>query len=190
MKYEGKIFLKSFVQQPNIVGSVIPSSKYLCNSMLKNIDFKDCNCIVEYGAGTGIFTKEICRRKKKNTLFISFELNRGMYNSIKELHSPKDKIYIIHDSAENLMKYLDRYQIDSVDYFISGLPFAILPKEVSNKILDNTFLKLKDDGEFIMFQYSFQYLNTLKSTFPQLRLGFQPLNFPPAFIYYCRKIKS
>lgn len=42
-------------------------------------------------------------------------------------------------------------------------------KEVSNKILGNTFLKLKDNGEFI---------------------AFQPLNFPPVFIYYCRKMKA
>lgn len=187
MNYEQRLFLKNFIQQPDMVGAIAPSSKYLCFSMLKNINFESSRCIVEYGSGTGIFTKEIIRRKKKDTLFISFELNKDMFSRLKSLHSPKDNIYIINDSAENMMDYLTQQGFNEVDYIISGLPFTVLPRKVSLRILNNTFQVLSNKGDFITFQYSLHFLSTLKEIFPKVKLGIQLLNIPPAFIYYCKK---
>ena len=155
--------------------------------MLKNINFESSKCIVEYGPGTGIFTKEIIRRKQKDTLFISFELNKDMFNRVKRLHSPEENIYIINDSAENMMSYLNQLGFTEVDYIISGLPFTVLPRKISLTILKNTFQILRNQGEFITFQYSLHYFYALKDIFPKVQLGIQFLNLPPAFIYYCKK---
>ncbi|MEW9121575.1 MAG: rRNA adenine N-6-methyltransferase family protein [Thermotaleaceae bacterium] len=190
MNYEQRLFLKNFIQQPSIVGSIIPSSKYLCFSMLKHINFESSKCIVEYGAGTGIFTKEIIRRKNKDTLFISFELNKDMFSNLKKLHSPNENIYIINDSAENMMNYLNEQGCAEVDYIISGLPFTVLPREVSENILNNTFQVLSHEGSFITFQYSLHFFKTFKEIFPKVQLGLQLLNLPPAFIYYCNKVET
>lgn len=187
LNYEYRLFLKNFIRQPRLVGSIAPSSKHLCYSMLKKVDFENCRCIVEYGAGTGIFTKEIIRRKQKDTLFISFELNEDLYNGLKTLHSPEDNIYIINDSAENLINYLPDKGATKVDCIISGLPFAVLPKDISQKILENTFLALSEEGQFVTFQYSLYFLNNMRDLFPKVQLGIQLLNIPPAFIYYCKK---
>ncbi len=187
VNYEQKLFFKNFIQQPDIVGSITPSSKYLCFSMLKTIDFESSKCIVEYGSGTGIFTKEIIRRKKKDTLFISFESNKDMFGRLKGLHAPKDNIHIINDSAENMVDYLRLQGFSEVDYIISGLPFTVLPRTVSMRILNNSLKVLSNKGNFITFQYSLHFLNTLKKMFPKVKLGVQLLNLPPAFIYYCKK---
>ena len=187
VNYEQKLFLKNFIQQPDIVGSIAPSSRYLCFSMLKNINFEISKCIVEYGSGTGVFTKEIIARKRKDTLFMSFELNKDMFSRLKGLHAPKDNIYIINDSVENMMDYLMLQGFSEVDYIISGLPFTVLPRKVSMRILNDTFQVLSNKGSFITFQYSLHFLNTLKEIFPKVKLGIQLLNLPPAFIYHCKK---
>ncbi|AKL94582.1 ribosomal RNA adenine dimethylase RsmA [Clostridium aceticum] len=187
MNYEQRLFLKNFIQQPSIVGSLVPSSKYLCLSMLKHINFESCKCIVEYGAGTGIFTKQIVSKKKKDTTFISFELNKNLFDIVKTLHDPENNVYIINDSAENLINYLVKQGIGEVDFVISGLPFAVLSKEVSQKILTNTYQTLSERGKFVTFQYSLQFLNILKGVFPEVKLGIQLFNIPPAFIYQCKK---
>lgn len=187
MNYEQRVFLKNFILQPNTIGSITPSSKYLCSSMLKNINFEGCNTIVEYGAGTGIFTKEIIKRKRNDTLFISFEINDELFDKIKKLHAPQNNIYIIKDSAENLSLYLNKLGKHEVDNVISGLPFAVLPVEKSKAIIKNTFEVLKVGGEFTTFQYSLQFLKTIKKYSSKVKMGIQLFNIPPAFIYYCNK---
>lgn len=187
ISYEQKLFLKNFIQKPNMVGSILPSSKYLTSSMLKNIDFASCKSIVEYGAGTGVFTKEIIGRKNKDTMFISFELNKSLFNQLRSFHAPNQNIYIINDSVDNIMGHLIDHNIKGIDYIVSGLPFAVLPRDLTLRILDSTFETLGENGEFVTFQYSLQLFDTLKHFFPQVSLGYQLFNIPPAFVYHCRK---
>ncbi|MBS4041394.1 MAG: ribosomal RNA adenine dimethylase [Flavobacteriales bacterium] len=188
MNYENILFLKNFIDKPNTVGSIKPSSKYLTNSILSNIDFSNSSCIIEYGTGTGVFTKEIIKRKNKATILLSFECDDTLYNGFgKQLNNTEENVYIINDTAERVLDYLNKYNIKNVDYIISGLPFSIIPKETSTLILENTLGALKLGGEFRAFQYSLHYYSNLKKLFSKVTLGFQSLNIPPAFIYYCKK---
>lgn len=188
MNYENIVFLKNFIDNPSMVGSIKPSSRYLTNSILNNIDFANSNCIIEYGTGTGVFTKEVIKRKNKSTILLSFEYDDTLYNSFgKRLNNPEENIYVINDTAENVMEYLNKYEIKKADYIISGLPFSIIPKETSGQILEHSLNALKVGGEFRAFQYSLHYFLNLKKLFSKVKLGFQPLNIPPAFIYYCKK---
>ena len=49
-------FLREYLSAPNTVGALAPSSRHLAASMTASIDFGQAHCIVEYGAGTGVFT--------------------------------------------------------------------------------------------------------------------------------------
>ena len=53
------LFLRQFVQSPRTVGAVLPSSPALARAMLAPIDFASARTIVEFGPGTGAFTREI-----------------------------------------------------------------------------------------------------------------------------------
>jgi phosphatidylethanolamine/phosphatidyl-N-methylethanolamine N-methyltransferase len=50
-----KSFIKQFWAEKKMVGSMTPSSRFLTQKMLKNIDFKKVKLIVELGPGTGVF---------------------------------------------------------------------------------------------------------------------------------------
>ena len=51
--------------------------------MVDAIDFDVAKCIVELGPGTGSFTKEIMKRKKKRTTFILIEINEVFSKSYR-----------------------------------------------------------------------------------------------------------
>lgn len=63
-------FLTEYIRNSQTIGAIAPSSKYLTKNMIKNIDFANCSAIAEYGAGTGIFTAEVIRKRKKDQSFL------------------------------------------------------------------------------------------------------------------------
>lgn len=147
-------FIKQYIVKPRTVGAILPSSKYLAKKVIENINFEHADYIVEYGAGTGVFTEKIIKNRKKNSMILTFESNRDFYEILKEKYKNELNLYIINDSAEHIEKYMMKYDIPWINYVISGLPFASLPKKVSSNILENTKKNLKKDGKFITFQYT------------------------------------
>ncbi|SFA58630.1 Phospholipid N-methyltransferase [Anoxybacillus pushchinoensis] len=179
-------FLIEFAKSPRFVGAVCPSSKYLAEKMVENIDFERCECIVEYGPGTGVFTEKLIERKKEDTLLIIFENNKEFYEGMLSQYKYKQNVKIINDGAEHAKKYMEQYNISKVDYIVSGIPFASLPSNISETILNDVKEILKNDGQFIAFQYSLVKMNFFKTYFNEIQIKKVWLNVPPAYVLSCR----
>ena len=104
-----------YVKSPKTVGAVAASSKKLAMKMVKDIDFRNVKCIIEYGPGTGVFTDKLVERKKEDTLLILFECNKEFCKQLEERYSGNDNIIILNDSAENVDTYLKKYNLKKVD---------------------------------------------------------------------------
>jgi len=182
----GLSFIKQYVSKPRTVGAVLPSSKYLADKMTSDINFDKAKCIVEYGAGTGVFTDNIIKLKKPDTIVLLFENNPEFYNLLKEKYLSIANIHIINDSAEQVGEYLQQHNVDFADYVISGLPFASLPQEVSTKILHQTTKHLKPGGRFITFQYTLLKKDFIEQFFPKITIKREMRNMPPAYVFCCR----
>jgi len=64
----------------------------------------------------------------------------------------------------------------------------MIPNSISSAILENALKSLNKDGTFIQYQYSLTYYKKLKVVFKEkISLDFELLNFPPAFVYRCKK---
>lgn len=161
-------FIYEYVKNPRNVGAVAPSSDALAKKMVENIDFSNARCIVEYGAGTGVFTKKILKDQ------LSIEEN--------------DNFVLINDSVEDVEKYLKIYNVSSVDYIISGLPFASLPKNISDKVLTLTKKLLQDNAKFITFQYTLVKMNFFKQYFDSISYKRVLFNIPPAYVLRCKNL--
>ena len=179
-------FIKEFIKNPKFIGAVAPSSEYLAKKMIEDINFKECNCIIEYGPGTGVFTEKLIARKKENTLLLVIENNKEFYENLFSMYGYKENVKIINDGAENIKKYLKEYNIKQVDYVVSGLPFTVLPVSISNAILKNTKDILSNEGEFITFQYSLLKKNFLEKYFNNVKVKKAMINLPPAYVLKCR----
>ena len=67
-------FFKEAVKNYKTSGTVVPSSKYLANKMLKDIDFSSAKLIVELGPGNGVITHDILKKLSPDATLICFEL--------------------------------------------------------------------------------------------------------------------
>ncbi|CEG27083.1 class I SAM-dependent methyltransferase [Bacillus sp. B-jedd] len=179
-----KFFLQ-YLFYPRKVGAVLPSSEYLAEKMIETIEFQSANYIVEYGAGTGVFTEKILKYRKPNTIVMLFESNKMFYETLREKFKEENNLIIINDTAENIDKYIKQHGFPYIDYVISGLPFASLPKNVSNGILNKSRTFLKNGGRFITFQYTLLKRELFNQHFEQIDIKREYRNVPPAFVLSC-----
>lgn len=177
------LFLRKFIDEPKKIGSLTPSSRFLVKKMLKNLPWESFSHVAELGAGTGTFTEQIIERKPSHCKFLVIEQDSLMRHSLERKYPD-----LFFDSfAENLIATLQRLNSPSLDCVISGLPFANMPEALRRRILENVYLSLKPGGLFVMFQYSLQMKKMLNEYFSSVNIEFFLLNFPPAFVYSCRK---
>ena len=178
-------FIMQYLLNPRSVGAILPSSTKLSEKMLQSINFNKAKYIVEYGPGTGVFTDELIKQRNKDTMLLIIENNNEFYDLLKNRFEGEKNLFIINDSAENIEKYLKLYAIPYVDYVISGLPFASLPKDVSCMILDKTNKILKKEGKFITFQYTLFKKGFIGEYFKKIDVKREFINIPPAYILSC-----
>lgn len=177
-------FLKQFFKDRQMVGAVAPSTRFLGERMLENIDFELSKILVELGPGNGVFTDIIINRMAPDAKLYVFELNNEFYASLsKRILDPR--VEIIHDSAEFLAKYIGEGQI--VDGVISSLPLMVFPEQLRKNVVNASYDCLKSKGKYIQFQYSLQSKKLLEAKYHTVNVRFTIKNFPPAFVYTCSK---
>jgi len=181
-------FLKEYIMHPRSVGAVAPSGKNLSIKMMEPINFEKADVIVEYGPGTGSFSRELVKRKKEGTVLILIEQNEKFCEILNHEFKDIKNVHIVKDSAENVIEILKSLGFDHADYIVSGLPFTSLPKNVSLKIFNET-KKIINKGYFITFQYS-----KVKRHFFEKYFDFQDIlrvlkNLPPAYVFVLKNKK-
>lgn len=179
-------FFKEAVKNYKTSGTLVPSSRFLANRMLKPIDFDKADVIVELGPGDGAITKVILEKLQPHTKLICFEINPIFLKELEKITHPQ--LILLNESAENLEEHLKTFGFTQADYIVSSLPLTIIPKKISHSILSSCYAVLKQRGLFIQYQYSLTYFKKLKLVFGKnITLDFETLNFPPAFVYKCLK---
>ena len=181
-----RTFIKQFWQDKKMVGSVRPSSRFLAEKMLQNINFKDSKIIVELGPGTGVFTHKIIEKMAPDAKLLVFELNQKFIRTLRK-NIKDERVVLIYDSAEKIEEYLSKYGFEQADVVISSLPLFNFPQDLRENIIKASHKVLRNEGKYVQFQYSIQAKKLLESTFDKVSISFTPLNFPPAFVYTCDK---
>jgi phospholipid N-methyltransferase len=178
------LFAANFFKHPRMLGSLIPSSRFLIGALMKQIDWKRARVIVEYGPGVGTITTEILRRMSPDAILVVLETNAEFVKFLqKSVRDPR--LHVIHGSAADVGAVLARLGKSHADYVISGIPFSTMPDQVREDILRNTRAALQPDGRFLVYQFSRDVLPHLKRTFRRVQQGFEPLNILPARLYFC-----
>jgi len=179
------LFARNFFRHPRMLGSIVPSSRFLIKQLLQPIDWNQARVIVEYGPGVGCITAEILRRMRSDAVLIAIELNPDFVTHLRS--SLRDgRLLVVEDSAEAVGEILERFGRGKADYIISGIPFSTLSAEVRERILRNTSKALAPGGAFLVFQFSTRVLEDLQRVFHYVRRKFEPLNVLPAHLFFCQ----
>lgn len=174
-------FLREYLSAPGTIGAIAPSSKHLAASMAASIDFNKAHCIVEYGAGTGVFTQAVAARKRRDTTYIVIEQNERFYEILQKQFHGIPGMALIHGDAGNVCGFLREQGFRHADYIISGLPFTSLPRQVSHRILSQTQKAVGTEGVFTTFQYTLLRKAFLENYFNIQRIVRVWRNLPPAY---------
>ncbi len=178
------LFAKNFLQHPLMLGSFIPSSRFLIRTLLGELDFARARVIVEYGPGVGTFTHEILARMRPDAMLLALETNREFVRFLQASTSDP-RLQVVHGSAAAVRGALAAHGAKRADFVISGIPFSTLPAAEREAVLHATRAVLQPQGAFLVYQFSPMVFGSLRQVFSQVRRGFQPLNMPPAQLFYC-----
>jgi phospholipid N-methyltransferase len=178
------LFARNFLRHPLMLGSLIPSSRFLVNAVLAPIDWSRARVIVEYGPGVGTFTAEILRRMRSDARLMVIETNLDFVRFIDSTFADR-RLSVEHDSAENVQRLLQRHGLARAGHIISGIPLGSMPKALQSAISVASRDALEAGGVFHVYQFTSRVLPVLRETFPEVRRGFEIRNIPPGQWFRC-----
>ena len=184
--------LLHFLKNPREIGALCSSSKRLGEVITHDIGIEHAKYIVEIGPGFGVFTHEILKKKPKDSIFFALENNPKIASILQQ--KMKD-IEILNESAAKILDIMQARSIASLDVIVSGLPWTIFSQEEQDTLLTRIYQSLNVYGCFATFAY---VLPTRQAKIFRKKLYryFQSVtisnvvwnNFPPAYVYYCKKL--
>ena len=168
-----------------MLGSIVPSSRFLIRQLLAPVNWTQARVFVEYGPGVGGITAEVLRRMHPDAILIAIEMNPDFVSYLGRA-IPDTRLKVVEGSAESVDEILRRFGRNSADYIISGIPFSTIPAPVRERILRKTCDVLKPRGAFLVYQFSTRVFEDLKRIFGYVGRKFEPLNVLPAHLFFCR----
>lgn len=199
-------FLAEFLRRPTQIGAVAPSSPYLAERMLEGLNVGKASVIVEYGPGTGAFTRAILAHiSPQHTKFFAIEINLPLVETFRK-RFPGLKIK--HGSVTDVERFCREEGVlppnphqpagaaGGVDLIISGLPWASFPESLQREALAAAVRVLSPGGKLITFGYHVglllpagqRFYRMLPEYFARVERS-APVwrNVPPAFVVRCVK---
>lgn len=172
------------LRHPRQVGAVWPTSSRAVSDLLDMADLGEARAVLEFGAGTGVYTRQVLPRLRPEARFLSFELDPELAAAVSaRLSDPR--LRLINDSAEHAESYLEG---EKADVLLSSVPFTSLPADLREKLLREARATLKPGGRMLVLQYSKTVLPHLQRHFGPVQKRVSPVNLPPAFLFACDNV--
>lgn len=176
-----RTFLRSFLAHPREVGALLPTSRRAVSDTLDLARVEQARVLVEFGAGNGVYTRELLRRMAPDARLLAFELDPQLAAAIRA--SVRDpRLELVAGSAEEAER---RLAGSRADVLVSALPFTSLPTPMRQRLLDVSSAILAPWGEMVLIQYSPLLQRQLERRFGSVQRRLSPLNVPPAFLFRC-----
>ncbi len=168
------------------IASVTPTSIFGVRKVCEKIDFADSGVLVEFGPGTGVFTRYLLERMRPECRLVLIERNPN-FSEILRRKFRDPRISVVNDSAENILQILTAIGGQPADYILSGIPFSFFPEELRGRILAGSHAALRPGGKFLAYQTFYQssaHLRIpLEERFGSIRMEYEMRNIPPLGIY-------
>lgn len=187
-------FFKDVLRYPLQMGSVVPSSRYLARAIVDAAGICDGDSVVELGAGSGVFTREIVRRFPHCALVV-IEMSESLG---RELAREFPNARVIIASVESLPHWGTALGGLKFDRVVSGLPWALWTESHQRLIVDLLVPYLAPGCRLVTFHYwHSRLLGRVRATRRVLAERFVHVghsrtiwaNFPPAYVHIAEEPK-
>jgi phospholipid N-methyltransferase len=180
----GLLFGRTFFRHPRMLGSVVPSSRFLISRILRQVDWSRTRVVVEAGPGVGTVTTAMLERVGDQGSVVAFEMNRTFVTHLRHA-IPDPRLKVLHRSAAEAEAALADLEIGDADLLVSGIPLSGLTREARLDLLAGWRRILRPGGVLVVYQFTKSALPELKHVFGQVRQEFEPLNVLPARVFRC-----
>ena len=177
------VFFRGFLEEPKMVGSIIPSSRFTISKMLGRVKWDECKVFVEYGPGVGTFCQPVLDRLPRDGTLIVIDTN-PLYIDYLKKHFRDSRFHAVHGSAADVEDIVKAHGADHADYVLSGLPFSTLPDGVGPAIAEATYRIIRPGGAFLVYQFSAKARDYMAKHFERIESGFEPLNVLPCQLFW------
>lgn len=178
-------YLKSFITDKD-VASVTPTSGSCVRKVCRAIDFSKNINVVEYGAGTGVFSRYLLKNMTRDSRLALFETNDLLFEKLRKINDPR--VIVHRDSAENVNTALHGSFVGQTDFIVSGIPFSFLDEEGRSSVLDQSYRLLRKGGKFLAYQASGRLKGPLRETFNNVHTEWEWRNIPPLTLFESEKV--
>lgn len=169
-----------------MLGSVIPSSRFLVNQLLRKVDWEQARVIVEIGPGVGTISREILKRMRPDAVLLVFEINDDFVHHLRQ-NFGDTRMRIVHRSGTDVSEVLREMRLGSADYIFAGIPFSIMSDEARMAVLNNSYDALRTGGVMLVYQFSGKVKADLEKLYGRVHRLFEPRNVLPAQVFHCVK---
>ncbi len=180
-------------KNPRLAGAIVASGNELSELITDLAELRDAHTIVEFGPGTGVFTRAALKKMRPDAFYLALENDPA---HLPKLRAAFPTVHIHEDAAASIGARLHEHGKTSCDRIISGLPWAVFNERIQRETLDAAYRALRPGGIFVTFAYIHspvlpagkRFRKLLEETFGSVqRSRIVWKNLPPAFVYICRK---
>jgi len=174
-------FFREFLRDPEIVGSIIPSSRFLEERIIKAAGLADSRLVIELGPGTGGTTTNFLRHMPATASLLTIEISESFTDCLNTID---DARLINHcGSAQEMGALLQQYNLPAPDVVISGIPFSTIERETGQQILTTIYDNLAPGGRFVAYQFRDQVAQLATPIFGEPEVSQELFNIPPMRVY-------
>lgn len=144
-------FFRGFLRKPEVVASVIPSSRYLEKRIVEACAVQDAKLVVELGPGTGGTTQALLQALPADAKLLAIDVESEF---VQMLNAFGDDRLVAHcGRAEDIASILTEHGLPAPDVVVSGIPFSTISHAQGEEIIRRVWQSLKPGGKFVAYQF-------------------------------------
>jgi phosphatidylethanolamine/phosphatidyl-N-methylethanolamine N-methyltransferase len=167
-----------------MIASVKETSPFMVRRICDRMDLARRRVVVEYGPGTGPFTRALLDRLSPDSRLILIESNPEFAAGLQRRRDPRARVF--RAGAEEVLDVLRASGVPRADYILSGIPFSRIEDVPKMRILRDTRRALAEDGAFLAYQSSALLRKPLEEVFGEVRVAIEPFHIPPMVVLEAR----
>lgn len=174
-------FFKGFLDHPERVGSVVPSSRFLENRIVDTAGIRGARLVVELGPGTGGTTRAMLRALPASGRLLTIEIDPDFSARLRAIDDARLVNHV--GSAADIDRILSELGLGQPDVVVSGIPFSTLPAATGREILRSVWSTLAYGGRFVAYQFRGQVARLGRELIGNPDVSMELRNAPPMRVY-------
>jgi phosphatidylethanolamine/phosphatidyl-N-methylethanolamine N-methyltransferase len=174
-------FLKRWMANPLVMGSITPSSASLARVIARNVQREDDEAVVEFGGGTGSVTRALLESGVPASRLFSVEIGPELAAYMRR---ELPEVHVLEGDVRGIREMLPQPFVGKVGTVVVGIPMVLLPREAQQEIVDEIFAIMPEGRRFLAYTYSIGVPIKYKELgLNAERAGFTLANIPPASVW-------